>query len=101
MSALVRTAIGDFRLADAVGFDVLNAEALVARLLPLRAAVAALPEIMIDDDEQQRLMLGQTIHRPIASDDGEWAAINATGQLVAILARRVDGALGPIRVFAQ
>lgn len=101
MSALVRTAIGDFKLADACPLETLNAATLAARLLPLRAAVAALPEILLSDEEAQCIVRGQTIQRPVASGDSEWAAINATGELLAILARRVDGALGPTRVFAS
>ncbi|MBX9791145.1 MAG: tRNA pseudouridine(55) synthase TruB [Pirellulales bacterium] len=101
MSALVRTAIGDFKLADACPLETLNPETLAARLLPMRAAVVALPEILLSDEEVQRIVRGQSIQRPAASGDSEWAAINATGELLAILARRVDGALGPTRVFTQ
>jgi tRNA pseudouridine55 synthase len=100
MSELVRTAVGDFKLAEAIPLDALNAETLAARMLPPRVAVAQLPEVLLSDEEQARIVRGQTIRRPVASGDGEWAAINAAGELVAILARREDGSLGPTRVFA-
>ncbi|MGD9644916.1 MAG: tRNA pseudouridine(55) synthase TruB [Pirellulales bacterium] len=101
MSALVRTAIGDFKLADACALEDLDAATLAERLLPMRAAVPHLPEVQLSDEEQTRIVRGQTIRRPLASADREWAAINSAGELVAILARREDGSLGPTRVFAN
>lgn len=100
MSALVRTAIGEFHQANALALDALTPDTLVERLLPPRTALTQVSEITISDDEQLRLVRGQTIQRPVASGDMEWAAINAAGDLVALLARRVDGSLGPTRVFA-
>lgn len=100
MSALVRTAIGEFHQADALPLDALTPDTLIERLLPARSALTQVPEIAISDEEQSRLVRGQTIQRPVASGDQEWAAINADGELVALLARRVDGSLGPTRVFA-
>jgi tRNA pseudouridine55 synthase len=100
MSALVRTAIGEFHQANALALDALTPDTLVERLLPPRSALTQVSEITISDEEQLRLVRGQTIQRPIASGDVEWAAINAAGDLVALLARRVDGSLGPTRVFA-
>ena len=100
MSALVRAAIGEFHQADALPLDALTPDTLIERLLPARSALTQVPEIAISDEEQLRLVRGQTIQRPVASGDQEWAAINAAGNLVALLARRVDGSLGPTRVFA-
>ena len=100
MSALVRTAIGEFHLTDACPLDTLTPDTLVERLLLARTALTQVPQIAISDDEQLRLIRGQTIHRPVASSDSEWVAINAAGDLVALLARRDDGSLGPARVFA-
>ena len=100
MSALLRTAIGEFHVADALPLDALTPDTLDKRLLPARSALMQVPQVAISDDEQSRLVHGQTIHRPVASGDREWAAINVAGDLVALLARREDGSLGPTRVFA-
>jgi tRNA pseudouridine55 synthase len=101
MSALVRTAIGEFHVADALPLDALTPDTLDERLLPARSALTQVAEIAISEEEQLRLVRGQMIHRPVTSSDREWAAINGAGELVALLARREDGSLGPTRVFAS
>lgn len=99
MSALVRTAIGDFRLEDAADVEELTRANIAERLLPPRLAVAALPVVELTDDEIKRIAHGLAIRRPTASDEGEWAAVDSAGRLLAILTRRADGSLGPSRVF--
>jgi len=99
MSALVRTAIGGFRLEDSIDVEQLTRTNVSERLLPPLAAVSTLPVVELSDGEIKRITHGLAIHRPTASAEGEWAAVDAAGRLLAILARRPDGALGPSRVF--
>lgn len=99
MSALVRTAIGDFHVDAAIELDALTTDNLLAALAPARRAVTMLTTIELAADEVERIVRGQTIRRPVASADGQWAALAPGGELLAILRRREDGSLGPARVF--
>jgi tRNA pseudouridine55 synthase len=99
MSALVRTAIGDFHVDAAIELDALTTDNLLAALSPARRAVTMLTTIELAADEVERIVRGQTIRRPVASADGQWAALAPGGELLAILRRREDGSLGPARVF--
>jgi tRNA pseudouridine55 synthase len=96
MSALIRTAIGSFRLEDAVPPDRLTAETLPQYLLPIERAVEALPRITLTQSEAPQIARGQFIRRPDVSAD-ELAAFDRENRLLAILTRRQDGTLGPLR----
>src|SRR5262249_51999486 len=86
---LRRTSIGPFAAANALPLD---ADAATARagLLPLSAAVVALPHIRLDADRLTRLRQGQSI--PIAEADlvdllpeePELALFDKSGELAAI-----------------
>jgi tRNA pseudouridine55 synthase len=99
MSALVRTAIGPFRLDDAVEPGRLDREMLAASLLPPAIAVASLPCVALTAAEAGRIAHGLSIecHGGVAAP--QIAAFEPTGRLLAILERLPDGRLGPVRVF--
>ncbi len=99
MSALVRTAIGGFRLDDAVDLESLTAENLASKLLSPRLAVTDLPQIPVSEDQRRRLSQGLTIDDCWTAGGAELAAIDATGRLCSIVAPRENGQLGPIRNF--
>jgi tRNA pseudouridine55 synthase len=100
MSALVRTAIGHFNIANAWTLDRLNADTLGQALLPTAEAVRALPAIVLSPAEAIRIGLGQTIDTPAPDAMAhDLAAFDDQGRLVSILRRRPDGSLGPIRNF--
>jgi tRNA pseudouridine55 synthase len=91
MSALTRTAIGPFTLADACTPEsLLSTEDVSNRLHPPNIAVGGLPSIAVDETEIRTLRFGQQIVRsdaPIPSSlpTGELVAYAATGKLVALL----------------
>lgn len=97
MSALVRTAVGPFRLEDALSPDEITGESLPGQLKPARAAVGHLSAVPLDHGEVTELLHGRPIRRP-PSSFAELAAIDPRGELVAILTPR-DGKLWPARVF--
>jgi tRNA pseudouridine55 synthase len=99
MSALVRTAIGDFRLENACTPHELTQENLARHLLPLAQGVAGMPSVTIDAAEARRLSNGLAIPRAEAAKGGEWAAFDRAGKLLSILAPRGEGLLGPVRNF--
>jgi len=100
MSALVRTAIGDFRLETACRPEQLNRESLRQWLLPAVRAVARLPSVRLTAAEVTQLRRGIAIARWAGPTFGELAAIGPGGELVAIVEARSDGGLKPTRVLA-
>lgn len=98
MSALVRTAIGPFVLADAISPEGLTSESIAKQLHPAGAAVRHLPRIELDHGEVTELLHGRPIRRSGPAAAAETAAFDRSDDLVAILALR-DGKLWPTRVF--
>ncbi|HEX5445817.1 MAG TPA: tRNA pseudouridine(55) synthase TruB [Pirellulales bacterium] len=101
MSALVRTAIGSFRLEEACRPEELDGDRVRHRLQPALRAVETLPRIELSDEEISRIGHGLPVPRPAgfrgAASAGEAAAINRGGELVAILNLRGDDQLWPVR----
>jgi tRNA pseudouridine55 synthase len=106
MSALQRTAIGPFHVEDAVPLDELTLEAMQQHLQPALCAVSDLPSIDLSPAELAEIRHG----RPIAlRADGcvhaakpqaaELAAVDAGGELVAILFEKRPGELWPAMNF--
>lgn len=101
MSALVRTAIGPFRLDDAVSGDELTHESIARHLRPAGAAVSRLPRLELDHREVTELLHGRPLLRPgLLSTAAEFAAFDQSGELVAILVPR-ESRLWPSRVFVS
>jgi tRNA pseudouridine55 synthase len=101
MSSLVRTAIGNFTLADAIDPATLDAESLRRLLRPPVEAIGGLPQIDVGEDDARRLLHGLSIadtNKP-AGPAPEYAAIDAAGRLLAILAPGGADELRPVRVF--
>jgi tRNA pseudouridine55 synthase len=98
MSALQRTAIGSFRLEDAIDPTALTRENWPERLLPPLRAVESLPRVCLTESEIRSIRAGQAIVREVSPPGGTpWAALDAAGGLVAILVPRGPGRLGPLR----
>jgi len=100
MSALVRTAIGRFRLHDAVAPERLTGANWRDHLQPPLRAVEFLPRIELSAEEVVELGYGRTVLRSESSSDAaQFAGVDAFGRLVAILVPRGQGRLGPLRNF--
>jgi tRNA pseudouridine55 synthase len=100
MSALVRTAIGGFRVENSLQLDELNAESLLRRIQPALSAVETMQRVIVGDAELSRLRNGLPIAavsaEPSAGDDAaEWAAVDAAGGLAAIVVEKRPGELWP------
>jgi tRNA pseudouridine55 synthase len=86
MSALVRQAIGPFRMEEAVAYAELAPSMIEGRLLPPTLALGEMPHIVVTRQEASHLWQGQALSRRgsmIAA--GELAAVSSDGELVAIL----------------
>lgn len=101
MSGLVRTAIGHFRLEDAVSPANLSLDSLAQTMQSPLTAVQHLPQIQLEEEEVGRICRGQSIERVIlSSKDQQWAAVDPQGRLLAILISAGPQTLRPFRCFA-
>jgi tRNA pseudouridine55 synthase len=102
MSALERTAIGRFRLEDAVPVDELNDDSLAQYLQPPSAAVADLPRVELTDNQLTEIRFGRSIVIESESSDPviHWAGFDSGGRLASILYEKHPGQLWPVRNFA-
>ena len=98
MSALVRTAVGSFRIEDAVEVGGLAKDNWTVRLLPPLRAVEFLPRVELAAEDIALVRAGRTISMPqSAADSRDYAAVDRSDRLVAILTSRGPGLLGPSR----
>jgi tRNA pseudouridine55 synthase len=96
MSQLRRTAIGSFRVEEAVPLDSLHPDGWLDHLMPPLRAVETLPRVVLADPEIARIRLGQAIAKQLPHEGAlEVAAVSADGQLAAILAPRGRDLWGP------
>lgn len=107
MSALERTAIGEFRVGNAVRLDELNIDNLVQYLLPPLTAVSGIPRITLNESQLKEIGHGRPIEKPVATVPSEpkieveWAAVDGAGRLIAILYEKRPGQLWPALNFFQ
>jgi tRNA pseudouridine55 synthase len=107
MSALVRTAIGDFRLEEAVALDDLKNDSVFVHMQPPLEALKTLPQIVLTEKQLTELRHGRPIEMrnverpapPAAGVAVEWAAVGPTGNLEAILFEKHPNQLWPARNF--
>lgn len=87
MTALVRTAIGSFRLNDALPFENLTRDAVSLALQPSVVAIPDLPKVCVNPVETRALRCGQTLPLPpdlSLSAGQELAWLDEAGSLVGI-----------------
>jgi tRNA pseudouridine55 synthase len=105
MSGLVRTAVGCFRLEEAILPEQLTPDTLADWLHPPLAAVERLAKVMLTEQEAERVRHGLAIRPARASEEmidcQQVAAVDDRGNLVAILAGQRDGTLRPVRNFSN
>jgi tRNA pseudouridine55 synthase len=108
MSALRRTAIGGFRVDASLALDEVSADSVRQRLQPSSSAVADMPRVVVSEAEAIEIRHGRPVklrHREVPAVEtasptgglpcGEWAAIDSSGRLVAILRQKKAGELWP------
>jgi tRNA pseudouridine55 synthase len=110
LTALRRTAIGPFQVAEALPAADLepgNRDAVLRHLLPARDAVRHLPVVEVDEDQERRLRLGQRVEggwwaspesSPDAPPEGHPLALVRGDVLVGIGARE-EGRLRPRKIL--
>ncbi|PQO25038.1 tRNA pseudouridine(55) synthase TruB [Blastopirellula marina] len=102
MSELVRTAIGCFRIEDAIHpDDQLSRGTIVAALQPTSLAATQLPQVTVDHEEIVRLAQGKVIEPAVPDSAEEVAAMTTAGELVAVLVPGKEGGWRTTRNFAN
>jgi tRNA pseudouridine55 synthase len=112
MTALRRTAIGPFRVEDALALENLSRESLQQHLRPPLVALAQLPRVVLTDTDLTEIRYGRTIKKPAIEISAtqaaspserktapECAAVNGKGELVAILRQKHAGEFWPKHNF--
>jgi tRNA pseudouridine55 synthase len=103
MSALVRTAIGEFRVENAVAPEQLTGVTLAEHLMPPLTAVANLPRLTLSDAETIEIRHGRAISARTENgadcNQVEIVAIDKTGQLASILHLKKPGEWWPQNNF--
>ena len=99
MSALVRTAIGGFRIEQACDLAQLTAETIPLQLLPATRGVTELPAVCLNDQEVRRVGHGLPVDCRWQVQGDQIAALDQRDRLVAILAPRGGDRLSPVRTF--
>lgn len=103
LTALRRTAVGAFRLEDAVTLDELERlgeQASRGRLLPLELMVAGLPRWESGADDAVRFTQGQQIACPDAVEADEFALFGPRGRFLGVGRCELPGRLDPLRLLA-
>ncbi|MCB9938353.1 MAG: tRNA pseudouridine(55) synthase TruB [Planctomycetaceae bacterium] len=100
MSALERTAIGDFTIESSLQLRDVSEEALSDRLIPPEAAVQHMDSVDLTPNEVRLISNGLTIERMQHGFTGEIAALDNARHLVAIVAPRTPDHLRPISNLA-
>ena len=97
MSALERSEVGHFHIADAWPFDRLTASNVSEWLGPPLDAARDLPTTTLTVDQMADIAHGRFVALATANaaNQTELAGIAPDGALVAILCRRSDGQFGP------
>lgn len=98
MSELERTAIGSFGVEDAVELATIDERVLQEQLRPAVEAVADLPRVELNEDEQRQLRNGVFVANRFGIAAAEIAGCDGQGELVCLLAPR-DEQLRPLRNF--
>jgi tRNA pseudouridine55 synthase len=103
MSKLVRTAVGDFSLRDAVALDQLSGDSIDHYLQPLAKGVGHLPRLVLSAAQIGRLASGMKLSVGAATDReicqaDEAAVLNGRGTL-RVIAQRRGAQWHPLRVF--
>jgi tRNA pseudouridine55 synthase len=99
MSALRRTAVGSFHVDDAMDLEQLTSDTLRIHLRPPILAVQQLDRVKLEDTEIKQLSHGKQLANRFAVPGPDVAAIDASGELVAVLRVTPDRSLRPVRNF--
>lgn len=98
VTALRRTAVGDFSLEEAVTLDALMPDSWRAHLRPPESALTHLPRVDFDGEAAARLALGQRLVAPAGFPIGPARAFGPDGRFLGVI-EASDGLWRPRKIF--
>jgi len=101
MSALERTAVGEFTVAGACAWDEIHSENIESLVIPPLRAVQHLPQVVVSADELRLISQGRPLARRAEPMTGEVAALDEAGNLAAIVTPSDEGMLRVVRNFVR
>jgi tRNA pseudouridine55 synthase len=102
LEAQRRTAVGGYRLEQAVALDDLQAlgeQARLARLLPADSLLEALPRVELDEAQSERFLHGQAVARE--APEGPCRVYRKDGPLLGVGGAGPGSELRPLRLIAR
>ena len=99
VTALRRTAVGAFALAEAVALDALTPDNIATHLRPPEATVAHLSRVAFSAEEAKHLENGRRVAAPVDAVPGDTAAFGPGGRFLGIVAVEA-GEWRPRKMFA-
>lgn len=99
ITALRRSTVGRFQIADSVPLNRLTAENIADHLLPVDTAAAALPELTFDIDDAKRLMNGLKVARTESENVGQLARAYSPGRAFLGIVAAEEGYWRPRKMF--
>ena len=99
VTALRRTAVGDFTIATAVPLDTLTAENWHDHLLAPETAVTHLPRLDLEEQSVQKLQMGQHIARTTDHPTAPFVRIYAPNDQFIGIASAIDESWQPQKIF--
>lgn len=101
MTALQRTAIGSFSVANAVSAMDLNAHSISQHLLPVDHCLDSLERVVINDAQARGLIDAQPLHLPSHADFDRVIAVDRKDRVLAVLHRRDENIFTPKINFSK
>jgi len=88
MKSLVRTAVGEFELANAIHPDELTVENIEEHLIDAKAVVPHLPTVNLNEEQVAEVWHGKIIYNRWDAPQGLIAGIDSEGRLAAVMETR-------------
>ena len=101
MSALERTAVGEFAVAGGCLWNNIHPENIESLVIPPLRAVQHLPQVVVTGDELRFISQGRPLAGRAEPMTGEVAALDEAGNLVAIVTPSDEGMLRIVRNFVR
>ena len=101
MTALRRTAIGSFTVADTVNVMQLDAQNISQHLMPVDHCLGSLERVVINDAQARGLTDAQPLLLPAHADFERVVAVDKHGRVLAVLNRRDEHLFTPKINFAK
>ena len=99
MSALERTAIGNFQIEDSLDLTAVSADNVSTVIRPPLEVLDSLASVKLTPEEELAIGHGQRVSLNIPEETSECVAVNEAGMVKAIVRRQTDGRYRAVQNF--